>query len=131
MLKGEKLAEALRNAMERKGVRNIDLANEFKVRPSTVSKDWRKLGRIGKHHIDHLVSYFADTVPPSHWGLSDWGSPMVREDEGEYLLVRVPREKWEQFELFLQAEDTAGKSPSAHHTRKQRGRSIPKSTNEV
>lgn len=110
MLKGEELAAALRTAMEKKGVRNIDLANEFKVRPSTVSKDWRKLGRIGKHHIDHLVSFFSDTVSPSHWGLSDWG-PAVNEPGAEYVTVRVSREKWEQFELFLQAEQEAETSP--------------------
>ena len=130
MLKGEELAAALRSAMERKGVRNIDLSREFNVKPSTVSKDWRKLGRIGKHHIDHLVSFFADTVPPSHWGLSDWGA-QVQEDRANYITVRVPREKWEQFELFLRTEQEAGPTPETDAERSSGGNASPKRTNQA
>ena len=130
MLKGEELAAALRSAMEKKRVRNIDVAREFNVKPSTVSKDWRKLGRIGKHHIDHLVSYFSDTVAPSHWGLSDWG-PRVGEDPADYVTVKVPREKWEQFELFLKAEEEARKSPSTPESSPQNRRERDKGTNNA
>lgn len=131
MLKGEELAVALRSAMEQKRVRNIDLAREFDVKPSTVSKDWRKLGRIGKHHIDHLVSFFSDTVAPSHWGLSDWGPVGAREEGADYVTVRVPKEKWEQFELFLKAEEEAGKSPATPETSPGARRASDKGTNNA
>ncbi|MEQ8511545.1 MAG: helix-turn-helix domain-containing protein [Algiphilus sp.] len=131
MLNGERLAAALREAMAKKGVRNVDLAHEFGVKPPTISSDWRKKGRIGKRHIDHLIRYFSDTVPRSHWGLSDDAPAGVAEPAGEFVTVRVPREKWEQFELFLQAEHEAGKSDTENEERHRQSYRGHKDTNSA
>lgn len=70
MLSGHELGQALAAAIEKKGVRPIDVAREFGVSPSSIT-DWKRRGCIDKKHINHLVAYFSDAVPPSHWGLSD------------------------------------------------------------
>lgn len=51
-----------------KGVSNADVAREFKIKPPSVI-DWKKFGRIGKQHIEHLVAFFSDVVGPEHWGI--------------------------------------------------------------
>lgn len=68
MLTGPKLGAALREAIRRKGVSNAEVARVFDVKGPSVY-DWLKHGRIGKQHINMLVSYFADVVPPAHWGI--------------------------------------------------------------
>lgn len=74
MYEKEQLAEALREAMRLKGdMSQQALADEFGVRQSSVS-EWRRYGRVAKRHIDHLISYFSDVVPPEHWGLSSSSS---------------------------------------------------------
>lgn len=55
--------------MAAKGVKQADVARHFKIKPPSVS-DWLEHGRIGKNHIEKLVSYFSDVAPLSHWGLS-------------------------------------------------------------
>lgn len=69
MLTGEKLGNAIREAMRLKGVTPTEVAAEFGVKPPSVH-DWRKTGRVSKKHLDKLVSYFLDVVPPQHWGIS-------------------------------------------------------------
>lgn len=69
MLSGPDLAEALKRAMKLKGVRRVDMAAHFGVSPPSIN-GWTKSGRIHKKHIDQLVTYFADVVPPSHWGIN-------------------------------------------------------------
>lgn len=59
------LGHKLKQAMELKGVRNIDVANAFDVKPPTVSSDWIKHGRIGKQHYQRLVDYFG--LPYEWW----------------------------------------------------------------
>lgn len=68
MLTGKELGAALEAAMERKQVRQHHVAAEFGIKQPSVS-EWIKYGRIGKRHIPHLVTYFADVVGPEHWGL--------------------------------------------------------------
>lgn len=57
---GTKLAEAIKQA----GISQADVARAFKVKPSTVSADWLKFGRIGKRHYQGLVTYFGK---PYEW----------------------------------------------------------------
>lgn len=68
MLAGEALGQALVRAMEKKGVGPSALARQFEVTPSSIG-DWRKRGCIHKRHLGRLVAFFADVVPPSHWGI--------------------------------------------------------------
>ena len=68
MLAGRELGEALTRAMAIKGIGPSALARHFNVTPSSVG-DWRRRGCIHKRHLGPLVAYFADVVPPSHWGL--------------------------------------------------------------
>lgn len=73
MLTGADLGRALLLAMQRKGVKQQRMAEEFGVRQPSVS-EWLRYGRIGKRHLTHLVAYFKDVVGPEHWGLTaDWG----------------------------------------------------------
>lgn len=70
MLTGKQLGAALREAISLKQVSIAEVAREFGVKGPSVY-DWLKYGRIGKPHLEHLVTYFADVVPPSHWGLAE------------------------------------------------------------
>ena len=59
------LGKKLLEAMARKNVKQVDVADHFKVKPPTVSGDWIKFGRIGKKHIPELVNYFG--LPYEWW----------------------------------------------------------------
>lgn len=61
---------ALTKAMSLKNVGPTEVARAFGVKPPSV-KGWQGKGTIHKKHLTKLVEYFADVVPPSHWGLSD------------------------------------------------------------
>ena len=76
MLAGEALGQALIRAMEKKGVGPSALARQFEVTPSSIG-DWRKRGCIHKRHLGRLVEFFADVVPPSHWGLKASSDPQA------------------------------------------------------
>ncbi|MDO5288519.1 MAG: S24 family peptidase [Pseudomonadota bacterium] len=69
MLTGTELGEALRKAIELKGVKKVDVANHFGVKPPSV-QDWLKRGVIAKDKLPELWAYFSDVVGPEHWGLS-------------------------------------------------------------
>ncbi len=79
MLAGRDLGAALVRAMEIKGIGPSALARQFNVTPSSVG-DWRKRGCIHKRHLGKLVAFFADVVPPSHWGLKP-----TRDDRGHHV----------------------------------------------
>lgn len=68
MYSGEKLGEAIKTALKKKGAKQADLARFFGVKPQSVS-GWLKHGRVAKEHLDKLISYFSDVVPPSHFGI--------------------------------------------------------------
>ena len=69
MLSGEKLGQALKEAMRLKKVTQAQVGKEFGIAQPSVS-NWLKTGRIDKTHIEHLLTYFSDVVGPEHWGLS-------------------------------------------------------------
>lgn len=79
MLAGQELGQALERAMAMKGIGPSALARQFNVTPSSVG-DWRKRGCIHKRHLGRLVEFFADVVPPSHWGLKP-----LRDEKGHHL----------------------------------------------
>jgi len=106
MLSGEKLGNALREAMKLKGVGPTAVGRHFGIKPPSVY-DWMERGCIDKKHLSRLVQFFADVVPPSHWGVeplemqtlsSAWISqtadtpssggqrPMVAEQSPSYVL---------------------------------------------
>lgn len=68
MYTGKKLGEAIKSAIELKGVRKADVARAFSIKPPSVTS-WIQTGRVDKAHIDKLVSYFADVVTPEHFGI--------------------------------------------------------------
>ncbi|WP_174941259.1 hypothetical protein [Burkholderia lata] len=68
MLTGKELGDALRAAIEKKAVTKKAVADHFGVKPPSV-QDWMNFGRIGKKHLNELVSYFSDVVGPEHWGI--------------------------------------------------------------
>ncbi len=70
MFTGEKLGEAIRVAIRKKGVKQIDVAKEFGVKQQSISA-WIKNGRVGKEHIGKLIEYFSDVVEPSHFGIEN------------------------------------------------------------
>ena len=90
MYTGEKLGDAIRRAMQLKDVTQSQVAEKFGVKQPSVA-GWIKNGRIGKKHIDDLIEYFSDVVPPSHFGIENMVTiPELyagyRTDEGNYTL---------------------------------------------
>jgi SOS-response transcriptional repressor LexA len=71
MYTGKKLGEAIKSAIELKGVRKADVARAFAIKPPSVTS-WIQTGRVDKAHIDKLVSYFADVVQPEHFGIGSF-----------------------------------------------------------
>ena len=71
MYTGKKLGEAIKSAIELKGVRKADVARAFGIKPPSVTS-WIQTGRVDKTHIDKLVSYFADVVQPEHFGIGSF-----------------------------------------------------------
>lgn len=94
MLTGKELGDALRIAIERKSALQESrgdgrlskkaVADEFGVRPPSV-QDWINYGRIGKQHLNRLVTFFADVAEPSHWGIE-----VGAEGERHQLTAREP-----------------------------------------
>lgn len=80
---GTKLAEAIKDA----GVNQADVARAFQVKPSTVSSDWLKFGRIGKRHYQRLVTYFGK---PYEWWFGDAPTPPTKQDNSQSNQVREP-----------------------------------------
>ena len=85
MLTGEDLGKALGDAIEKKKVTKKAVAEHFGVKPPSV-QDWVKFGRIGKQHLNELVRYFSDVVPPSHWGMDDL---VVQHEDGAFTVAQV------------------------------------------
>lgn len=89
MYTGEKLGEAIKKAMKLKDVTQLEVAEKFGVKQPSVA-GWVKNGRIGKQHLDDLIEYFSDVVPPSHFGIESMvaaSTPLpYRTDEGQYVL---------------------------------------------
>lgn len=70
---GKRLGDAIRAAMELKGVKQQAVADAFGVKQSSVS-EWLSYGRLHKKHLTRLLDYFSDVVGPEHWGLpKTWG----------------------------------------------------------
>jgi len=70
MLKGKELGDAIRAAMKLKRVTQKQVAEEFKIKQPSVS-EWLRFGRVDKGHISHLIAYFSDVAPMTHWGLGE------------------------------------------------------------
>lgn len=68
MYTGERLGRAIAEAIKEKKVSQKAVADHFGIKPPSVS-GWIKTGRIAKEHIDKLIEYFSDVVPPSHFGI--------------------------------------------------------------
>lgn len=84
MLTGEKLGQALDQAIKLKKVRQADVARHFGISSSSVTQ-WIKTGRIGKQHLEELVSYFDDVVEPSHWGMNIILSMKLHYDDSNLI----------------------------------------------
>lgn len=69
MLTGKELGEAIKTAIEKKGVAKAAVARHFGVKPPSVS-DWIKRGTIDKAKLPELFSYFSDVVDHEHWGVA-------------------------------------------------------------
>ena len=68
MYSGEKLGEAIRVAIRMKGVTQKEVADFFNIKQQSISA-WLKNGRVGKEHLEKMIEYFSDVVPPSHFGI--------------------------------------------------------------
>lgn len=69
MLTGKELGAAIKDAIEKKGVRQTEVAKHFDVKPPSI-QDWIKKGTIGKEKLPKLWEYFSGVAGPEHWGLS-------------------------------------------------------------
>lgn len=88
MYTGKQLGEAIKSAIELKGVRKADVARAFGIKPPSVTS-WIQTGRIDKTHIDKLVSYFADVVRPEHFGIGSFET-----NEVLFNSYKVPLLSW-------------------------------------
>lgn len=79
MLTGEKLGQAIGEAIRLKGVTQRAVAAHFGVKPPSV-QDWIKRGTIDKAKLADLWAYFADVVGPEHWGMPADRHPVVLPD---------------------------------------------------
>lgn len=77
MLTGKELGSAIREAVDKKGVRLVDVATHFGVKPPSV-QDWIHKGTISKARLPELWLYFSDVVGPEHWGLASFPQARVR-----------------------------------------------------
>lgn len=70
MFTGEKLGNAINEAIKKKGISKADVARHFGIKPPSVS-GWIKTGRVSKEHIGRLIEYFSDVVTPEHFGIEN------------------------------------------------------------
>ncbi|WP_304956856.1 LexA family transcriptional regulator [Xenophilus sp. Marseille-Q4582] len=75
MLTGIELGRAIAEAIEKKGVQKVDVAQHFGVKPPSI-QDWINRGTISKGKLPKLWAYFADVAGPSHWGLESFPGDM-------------------------------------------------------
>jgi transcriptional regulator with XRE-family HTH domain len=68
MLTGEKLGQAIAEAIEKKGISKKAIAERYGVKPPSV-QDWVKRGTISKDKLFDLIDYFSDVCDNSHWGI--------------------------------------------------------------
>lgn len=88
MFSGEQLGQALREAMERKGVKQAAVAAAFDVTQPSVS-EWLRYGRVGKKHITKLVDWFSDVAGPEHWGLpTSWAGNAPAMDPADFQHIK-------------------------------------------
>jgi len=125
MLSGPELAAAFTEAMrlkkEKSHVTQQQLATEFGVKQASIS-EWGKNGRIAKKHLNRLVDYFSDVVPPEHWGLASndasGARALIRPDDDERTaaalreLAQFFRElsPYDQAALLQEAHDRASRA---------------------
>lgn len=76
MLTGPNLGAAIEAARIAKNMSKKALAEQFGVKPPSV-QGWINTGRIDKAKLIELITFFADTVPSEHWGLSAKESALV------------------------------------------------------
>lgn len=83
---GPQLGAAIEAARIAKGDTKRDLALHFGVAEPSI-QGWVRTGRISKENLVRLMSYFADTVDSSHWGLA----PALQEGlgDGESVIRRL------------------------------------------
>jgi len=95
MLKGEKLGQAIKQAIALKKASGaistkVEVAKHFGVKPPSVA-DWEKKGSIAKDKLPELWRYFSDVVGPDHWGMTHWPqAQQAKTDAITALLPRVP-----------------------------------------
>lgn len=114
MLTGKELGQAIRNAVElkdaaerkagRPGVRLVDIATHFGVKPPSV-QDWINKGTISKARLPQLWLYFSDVVGPEHWGLVSF--PQARIPGAVFdEITDDERQLLDNFRLLTEAEQT-------------------------
>lgn len=115
MLSKKALADAISEAMRRKGVGPTEVAAAFGVQPPSVN-GWKKTGAIDKSKINQLVDYFKDVAGPEHWGL-----------EADHLAQKKGRatdKKWTQDLSEAQLELTILANDNAEHLTDEQCRTI-------
>lgn len=83
MLKGKKLGDAIRQAVDLKiasgkAQSQTEIAKHFGIKPPSIH-DWFKKGSISKDKLPELWRYFSDVVGMDHWGLSGTAAKMASE----------------------------------------------------
>lgn len=71
MLTDSELGNAIKQALEAKGLKPADVARKWKVAPPSV-QGWYKTGRIATDKLLEIMDMCADVYGPEHWGLRKW-----------------------------------------------------------
>lgn len=87
MYTGKKLGDAIKVAIQMKGIKQADVAKEFGIKPPSVTS-WIQTGRVDKSHIDKLVAFFSDVVGPEHFGINSAFESNISKTP--YVLYQVP-----------------------------------------
>ncbi len=113
MLKGEKLGQAIKQAIELKKASGavktkVEIANHFGVKPPSVA-DWEKKGSIAKDKLPELWRYFSDVVGPDHWGMADWPqtASVKPQNVSPLQLPNVPLIAKSQINAFLDGQSVS------------------------
>ena len=71
MLTDNALGTAIKEALESKGLKPVDVARKWKVAAPSVH-GWYKTGRISMDKLLEIMDICSDTYGPEHWGLKKW-----------------------------------------------------------
>ena len=104
MLTGKELGAAIKSAIDKKKVRQTELARHFGVKPPSI-QDWINKGTISKDKLPDLWAYFSDVVGPEHWGLSAFPQGSHQMETKVAAERQISESQWQLLQDFEMLPD--------------------------